>query len=440
MNMNSKRRKTAIKQIDEKLSNHVANVQIEGTQQSRLTVSELKHHFQSFLSTSGYSELVKQDFNREFFALEKMMENRGIQYYSTIVGEQFLSMRFKTINTDCGKNRIISFIHKLDFIYEGRDISKHYCSPKTVPATYQHAFDEYINDCRARGNAKGTIYRKQHSLAEFFSTLIDVGCTCLGDLSPETVLKACASLTSTNIRSTIKLFLHFAFESNFIKVDLSPIVPSKIRRKPLPTTYTLEELNKIEYYARHRDHTCAKRDLVIILISIKYGFRVGDICALTMSNFDLTSNRIAFVQQKNSMPIDVPLYPDVKIALLDYYNGTRPNCDIDEIFLSTTTPIKALSRTGIYHIINHAFKAAGIDTKGKHHGTHALRSSNVSLKINSGMTYDQTKESIGWANPNTIKNYARIDVENLRICALDPVQVTKGSFFEKFLQGKERIN
>ena len=56
------------------------------------------------------------------------------------------------------------------------------------------------------------------------------------------------------------------------------------------------------------------------------------------------------------------------------------------------------------------------------------------------MTYDQTKESIGWANPNTIKHYARIDVENLRVCALDPVQVTKGSFFEKFLQGKERLN
>ena len=430
----------AIKQIDEKPSNHVANMQIEGTQQSHLTVSELKHHFQSFLSTSGYSELVKRDFNREFFALEKMMEDCEIQYYSTNVGEQFISMRFKTINTDRGKNRIISFVHKLNFIYEGRDISKHYCTPKTVPAIYQHVFDEYINDCSARGNAKGTIYRKQHSLAEFFWTLIDVGCTHLDELSPETVLKACASLTSVDIRSTIKLFLHFAFESNYIKVDLSPIVPSKIRRKPLPTTYSLEELNEIEYYARHRDHPCSKRDLAIILISIRYAFRVGDICALTMNNFDLTSNRITFVQQKNSVPIDVPLYPDVKIALLDYYNGSRPNCDINEIFLSTTPPIKALTRTGIYHIINHAFKAAGIDTNDKHHGTHALRSSNVSLKINGGMTYDQVKESIGWSNPNTIKHYARIDVENLRVCALDPIQVTKGSFFEKFLQGKERIN
>ena len=135
--------------------------------------------------------------------------------------------------------------------------------------------------------------------------------------------------------------------------------------------------------------------------------------------------------------IDVPLYQDVKKAVLDYYNGSRIVSDYKELFLSAVPPYKPLSRTGVYHIVNHAFKAAGIDTKGKRHGTHALRSSNVSLKINSGMTYAQTQQSIGWNSRNTIKHYARIDIENLRICALEPVPVTKDSFFERFLQGRE---
>ena len=133
------------------------------------------------------------------------------------------------------------------------------------------------------------------------------------------------------------------------------------------------------------------------------------------------------------------LYREVKEALSDYINNCRPESEVKEIFLCAHVPYTRLSTSGINSIVNRAFKRSDVNIAGKHHGPHALRSSNSSLKVNGGMTYAETKQSIGWKDPSVMRHYVRIDIEKLRLCALEPVSVGKDTFFERFLQGKERL-
>ena len=403
------------------------------------TISVFKDELLSFLYNSSYSENRIKAFKYEFIKLEEMMKIRNIQYYTPQVGGDFFELRTISLKSESSRYRVKSFVHKLNCLCEGRPISKHYTSDKSIPNNYMPLLSCFVESCISKGNAKGTVYNKKQRAIDFFNTLELLGCHSIDDLTHEIVLKACAKHQGSVSRASIKCLLHYAFTAGFVKIDFSPIVPLVRSGSPTPTVYSLADLKKIEETARMQEGICAKRDLAVILIALRYGFRSGDICRLTKDNFDFVLDRISFIQQKTSESVDVILYTDVKEAILDYLSEPRPSTESQELFLSATPPYKALSRAGIYHIINHAFKNAGIDTKGKHHGAHALRSSNASLKINSGMTYTQAKQSIGWSDRNVIKHYAKIDIENLRMCALEAFQITNGSFFERFLQGSELL-
>ena len=62
-------------------------------------------------------------------------------------------------------------------------------------------------------------------------------------------------------------------------MDLSGVVPHYRRRKPLPTTYTPEEIGKVEDSVDVSDDT-GKRNLAIIRLASRMGLRSGDIAEL----------------------------------------------------------------------------------------------------------------------------------------------------------------
>lgn len=57
--------------------------------------------------------------------------------------------------------------------------------------------------------------------------------------------------------------------------------------------------------------------------------------------------------------------------------------------------------------------------------------------INDGASYETVRKILGHSNPDVIKHYARTDIENLRLCALEPP--APSGFFEEYLSGKKVI-
>lgn len=404
-------------------------------------LSELWSTLEAYLEAEGYSEKTRRRYAHELSLMQQMMNENGIPFYTNNTGALFCQKRFQEVNSYSLRTTIKSIVFRLNCILEGRSIPKQVYSKIEATPEFQDILFEFIEYCKERGNAEKTLNLKEYYAKRFFINIKKIGCDNIGNLTPEIVIKASIAEQHKEGWQFIRRLLCFLFEFGYVKLDFGPLVPINRRRYSIPTSYTVQEIAKVEKAAGDKDKKplCAERDLAITMLASRYGFRSGDIRRLTKENVDFENERISFIQHKSPEPVDYPLYPEVKNALLDYISNSRPESKRNEIFLCARVPHTQLSAEGIRCIIARAFKNSGVDISGKHFGPHALRSSNSSLKINGGMTYAETKQSIGWKDMSVMKRYVRIHVEKLRLCALEPVPAVEDSFFEKFLLGRASL-
>lgn len=414
---------------------------LPGMNQQGIQLSDLRSSLTSYLKNNGYAEVTIHRYNHELDLLQAMMNEKGIMYYTADAGEQFRQLRFREVNDYGLQTTIKRIIFRLNCLCEGEPIPKQVYSKVIVPTGYRDILSDFAQQCIGNGNAKITVRKKDYYAKRFFINLSQLGCKAIGDITQELVIKTSLMEQHKDGWQFISGLLRFLFESGYVNLDFSPLVPINRKGYSLPTTYTVDEISRVEKSAGNKEKKpfSAERDLAITMLASRYGFRSGDIRRLTLDDVDFDNDRISFIQHKSSEPVDYILYPEVKAVLSDYINNCRPESELNEIFLCAHVPYTRLSASGINSIVSRAFKRSGVDTTGKHHGPHALRSSNSSIKVNGGMTYAETKQSIGWKDPGVMKHYVRIDVENLRLCALKPIPVEKDSFFDRFLQGKERL-
>ena len=55
--------------------------------------------------------------------------------------------------------------------------------------------------------------------------------------------------------------------------------------------------------------------------------------------------------------------------------------------------------------------------------------------VNDGVSYEIVRRILGHSDPDVIKHYAKADIENLRLCSIEP-PAPSGLFYE-YLSGKE---
>ncbi len=218
--------------------------------------------------------------------------------------------------------------------------------------------------------------------------------------------------------------------------DLSGIIPKYRRPIPLPTTYTDDEIRRLEGVINKTTRT-GKRDYAIILLASRLGMRSGDIAGITFDAVDFNCGSINFLQKKTGIPLSLPLLPEVRAAILDYKQYARPNVENNYLFIKANAPFEKISTSVISYALRNYFKAAGIDISNKKHGPHTLRSSMASSMVNSGVPYDVVRKALGHTDPQAIKHYAKVDIENLRFHAVD-VPVPTGAF-EMILQGRGQL-
>ena len=236
--------------------------------------------------------------------------------------------------------------------------------------------------------------------------------------------------------AVIRQFLKFLMDKGVTETDLSGIVPRYRRRKPLPTTYTPEEITRVETAI----DTCTdtgKRNLAIIRLATRMGLRSGDIAKLKLMEIDFRTGYINIMQEKTETPISLQMPSDVSEALAAHIeNDVRSSID-GYVFHCMVAPYGRISTSIIRHAVNDSFAAAKVDTDGKKHGPHAFRSSLASSMVNDGAPYEVVRRILGHSDPDVIKHYAKVDIENLRMCSIDPPAPT--GHFGSYLSGKEVV-
>ena len=306
-----------------------------------------------------------------------------------------------------------------------------------VPEDFSNILNEYLNECSNTGNKSPTILAKKKTCVRFLNYIKQIGCNDIGDLNAGKISQALLIYDNKDNYARIRQFLRYLYDSGLIKTDFSGIVPHYKRRSVLPTTYTPSEIKKVENAIDTATDT-GKRDRAIILLATRMGLRSGDIAKLKWSEVDLNSGYIHLRQEKTGIPLSLQMPKAVMAAITTFLESAKSSGRCDEyVFHGMSAPYGRITTSIIRHATDRYFHKAGIDTSRKKHGPHTFRSSLASSMVNDGVSYETVRRILGHSDLNVIKHYAKVDIENLRLCALDPPR-PKGIFAD-YLSGKKVV-
>lgn len=398
--------------------------------------TSLMDHVISQLKEQNYMESTLAIYRRIYNRVHSLMRQCGTETYTCEIGRMFLG------NAHVGRSTYSTYscaIRRLDDSIAGNPYRCHHGNPcLKVPEVFEHILNEYVSECAAAGNKPATIQAKEKTCIQFLKQIEQAGCTDISNLSVGQAAHALLIYTNKDYYARVRQFLRYLADKKVTGTDLSGIVPRYKRRKVLPTTYTPSEITRIENAIDTATYT-GQRDLAVIRLATRMGLRSGDIAKLKWSEIDFDAGYIHIIQEKTGMPLSLEMPDEVSDAVISYQKNAVPS-GIDDgfVFHSMSAPYNRITTSIIRHAVTKYFDTAGVETAGKKHGPHAFRSSLASSMVNDGASYETVRRILGHSDPDTIKHYAKTDIENLRLCSIEPPEPE--GIFRDHLAGRRMIS
>lgn len=396
-----------------------------------------KNDFIEFLKGKGYRDSSLTGFSNKIDKMYSYLKNNNLSLNIDGINLYLCHVERKNI-----KKHSISLIKgaitKFSDFINGNYILIHPYNQVILPSISdinKKLLDDYIDKCIKDGNKPPTIKQKTVTITKFISEC-EKRVTNINMINSVSLSEILTSFHSGKIIEwpIISNFLLYLFKKNHLNNDLSLLIPKVKKKEIIPTVYTVDEIKRIEESIDTSTFK-GKRDKAALLLATRLGVRSSDIINLELKNIDFNNNQISFTQVKTGNPITLPIVNDLKEALLDYIKEREKiETSSNKLFIRTRSPYDALIKgSALSFALNEYFKKAGIDTSNRKHGLHSLRSSLASSMVNDEVPYEIVRKVLGHSDDNVIKHYARLDIEELRKCALE-VPPPSGRF-EAFLNG-----
>jgi site-specific recombinase XerD len=303
---------------------------------------------------------------------------------------------------------------------------------------------EYIVYKRSLRLCEKTLRSYQHYLSELNKYLLNNHVDEIPRLSPLIMMHYVSTLLPEELGakhlalSIIRSFLEYLYSKDYTTRNLSIVIPRDNYKSfaHLPSVYTKEEIFSILNTADQSTNT-GKRDYAILLLAIRLGLRAADIRGLTYQNINWPASLLNFIQQKTRNRMELPLPKDVGEAIINYLRSGRPASQSNYIFVDHNYPYSGMSDKAIPRIASNAIRKSGIMVGERKHGSHVLRHTLANFLLEQGTALPIISEILGHETVQTSMCYLRIDVEQLRQCALEVPQIPdlfykqqKGAFYE----------
>lgn len=232
--------------------------------------------------------------------------------------------------------------------------------------------------------------------------------------------------------SITRSFFQYLYNENLTTTDLSITIPrDHYKKQPhLPSVYSIEEIKAILSTA-DRSTCVGKRNYAILLLAVRLGLRASDIRNLQFENINWPESRISFVQQKTKVPLTLPLPTDVGEALVDYLKYGRPASEFNFLFVEHIYPYDELGEKAIPRIARKAIQKSDIEIGDRKHGSHVLRHTLANFLLEQKTSLPIISQILGHENVQTSMNYLRIDIGQLRQCALEVPMITEDFYTQK---------
>lgn len=373
----------------------------------------------------------------------KAFMNEGIQHYNQKVEKQILSHRFGRRNMTqltphekevhnsikmltefalTGAIKVMPRINRRSFAFNGPigalmlQFIEYKKTEERLSRTRLLGYERYLYRFLQYCNRK-----KVHSLKKVDLPFV---IHFIGELD-------CTKPTPVNtIISAVRNFVKYLYEEKLLDVDYARKIPqAKVIQQPkLPSTYTKREIEKL-LHSVERSSASGKRNYAIILMAARLGLRASDIARLTFDSLRWDINTVEITMVKTGKELTLPLLPDVGNAIIDYLKYARPRSEEPYVFLTERPPYCSFSSSNVVtHIVQRAFRKAGIDIKNRKFGPHSLRHSLGFRMLEQNTVLPVISDVFGHQSTESTRYYLRIDLTSMKQCMLD-VPVVPDSFY-----------
>jgi integrase/recombinase XerD len=211
--------------------------------------------------------------------------------------------------------------------------------------------------------------------------------------------------------SAIRMCLRHLCAEGVLARDPVARVAAPVLRRALPTTLTVEEVERL-LGAPQGDDWRALRDRAFLEVLYACGARVAEAVALRTDAIE-PSLRILVLTGKGRKTRVVPLGERARGALDLWLSDGRPElagaARRPEVFLSRSG--RPLDRTNAWRLVRRAALEAGLDATVS---PHTLRHSFATHLIEGGADLRSVQEMLGHASIRTTEIYTHLDAEHVR--------------------------
>ena len=221
----------------------------------------------------------------------------------------------------------------------------------------------------------------------------------------------CSPATISRKTACLRSFFRHLRREELIEVDPTATLSPPQKSRKLPQVLSHAEVTKLLDSAKGND-PIAIRDRALLEIMYGCGLRASEAIGLEVGDVDL---RHGFVRPhgKGSKDRIVPLGREAAKAIERYLRASRPDLTGDrpqrKLFVNFRGG--ALSRQGLYKIVQRHAKAAGLEKKMS---PHTLRHTFATHLLSGGCDLRSVQEMLGHADVATTQLYTHLSRERIK--------------------------
>ena len=157
--------------------------------------------------------------------------------------------------------------------------------------------------------------------------------------------------------------------------------------------------------------TKCKARAILYLCSI-YALRTTEVINLRLDDFDWHDETFTVRRLKNKRVQQFPIQREVGDAILEYLQNERPKCSCRNIFVTKSTPFRAMRPSCVFEIVRKRMKSLNIVSERM--GAHALRHACATRLLRNGSPLRDIADFLGHRGLSTVSIYAKHDSRLLR--------------------------
>ena len=269
----------------------------------------------------------------------------------------------------------------------------------------------------------GSIRPYRCSCSIFCQYLVQSGMDSFNQLSIETINQFIAQDSHASFRGLATRFVHLRGFLHFLEDHghtekhglYNCFMSGTAPEEKIVDVLTPEQISRIEAFRETHHNPIELRDIAIVLLGLKMGFRASDVTHLCFSNVNWKKHEISIVMQKTKVEIKLPLPVDVGNAIYSYLKYGRPKSKDNHIFLRAKAPHGLLTSKicskALWRILPEREKVKG-------GGFHVTRRTFATNLLRNKAEIDTVMDSLGHTDPTSVMKYLLFDESRIQECSL----------------------